>query len=299
MEMQTQYIISFVAGCGVIALICAMIMFIKSQFFIEIPEGNHLIVLRFGKLLHHKKKSGLFFCPHFLPWIQVLIVSTQRDFREYSNISINDSRGTSLSINFWVEFKIFDPLKAIFQVENWEESLQSSLVHVVTNVLSTMDFMQIHQARMTLREQLKEKICQVTHRWGIDIEMIFIHDLELSSEISKQMIHAVSARLDRAKANIEEEGRLKVARLEAETNQLIAEMVAKAKGQFPLAVGRAYQYLKKKPDILQAYQELYECSQIRPHRTTAFLGFSSEELPASLASMITSQQPKVGNSLEM
>ena len=83
--------------------------------------------------------------------------------------------------------------------------------------------------------------------------------------------------LERAKADVEEDGRLRVALLEAQTSARVAELVAKAKGQYPAAVGRALNELKQNPEVYAAYNELYELSVLKPHRTTAFVGFGSSD----------------------
>ena len=62
---------------------------------------------------------------------------------------------------------------------------------------------------------------------------------------------------------------------------------SEAKGQYPAAVGRAFAVLGKHPRVLQAYNELYALSQVRPHRTVAFHGFKDDELRAMDAAMLT------------
>ncbi len=110
------------------------------------------------------------------------------------------------------------------------------------------------------------------------MSQVFPNRMDLLPEIGQQILQAVAARLERAKAQIEEEGRQKVLQLEAETQLKISEWVGMAKGQYPLAIGRALTALKEKPDILNAYQELYELSLRRPQNTTLFQGVNHEDL---------------------
>ncbi len=62
--------------------------------------------------------------------------------------------------------------------------------------------------------------------------------------------------------------------------------MAQARGQYPAAVGRAFARVKAKPAIFEAYNELYELSFMRPHRTVTFRGFGEGELRAADAAMI-------------
>jgi hypothetical protein len=105
------------------------------------------------------------------------------------------------------------------------------------------------------------------------------------------MFGTIAARLERAKADVEENGRLDVAQLEAETAMRVAALVAEAKGQYPAAVGRALAELSSRPRLFAAYNELYDLSLIRPHRTVSFRGFQNGEMRATDAAMIPFEGP--------
>ena len=126
-----------------------------------------------------------------------------------------------------------------------------------------------------------------TARWGVKIEQVFLRDVSLLPEVSRQLFGAVAARLDRARAVIEELGRLDVARLEADTAQRVAALVAEAKSQYPLAVGRAFGSMQKNPRVLEAYTTLFGLAQLRPHRTVAFRGFHDGALRSADAAMLS------------
>lgn len=138
---------------------------------------------------------------------------------------------------------------------------------------------------MRLGEQVRQELLPEANRWGIDVERVLVSHVQLLPEVSRQFFVAVAARLDRARADIDEMGRLKVARLEAETSVQVASLVAEAKVQYPLAVSRSFEKLGEQPVVLEAYQELYELSLLRPHRTFAFRGFEDKEMRAADALM--------------
>jgi regulator of protease activity HflC (stomatin/prohibitin superfamily) len=208
---------------------------------------------------------------------------------------VNDVRGTTLVIDLWLEYQIEDPEKALFQVEDWENSLRSLTINLASSYLSGHEFNIIHTERMKLSREIKNELKEIIEPWGISLNILFIRKVSLTNELAHQMFNTVAAKLEIVKANIEEEGRLKVAILEANTNKTIAELTAHAKGQYPKAIGRAYALLAEKPNILNAYIELYGLSQIRPHRTTTFHGFDEKDnlsaVDASLLSQENSNNP--------
>ena len=100
------------------------------------------------------------------------------------------------------------------------------------------------------------------------------------------MFETIAARLERAKADIDESGRLDAAQLEADTQKRVAMLVAEAKGQYPAAVGRALSSLAPGSKLFSAYNDLYELSLVRPHRTISFRGFGADEVRAVDAAML-------------
>jgi len=254
---------------------------------IRAEDETVILVTSFGRLVRQYKEAGLHFFPErILPWVKVVPVSLQRDFRHYRDIHVNDCRGTTVIIDLWIEFRIRDATKALFHVEDWERSLQSLLTHSATSILCTQEFKQILCNRTELGSTLQRDISAETARWGLEIENVFIRKVSLLPEVSRAMFGTVAARLERAKADVVEEGRLRVAMLEAQTAARVSQLVAEAKGQYPAAVGRAFDLLKKQPEVLQAYTELYELSLVRPHRMVSFQGFADNEVKAIEAAMV-------------
>lgn len=253
---------------------------------IEVEDEMAVILTRFGKLTHTLQEPGLhLWWEKSLPWTQVYSVSMKRDYRHYEQIHVNDCRGTTIIIDLWVEFGIKSPERVLFQVENWEKSLQSILTCSATSILGTYEFSQILNNRSELGRTLKEDIEAEISRWGLEIDLVFISKLTLLPDVSQQLFDAVAARLEKTKADIEEAGRLESLLLEAETSAKVANLEAEAKGQYSLGIGRAYGKLSTQPKIFSAYTELYELSMVKPQRTVAFQGFKNQEVSAIEALM--------------
>lgn len=256
---------------------------------LEVDDEEAVLVTRFGKLAHTFTRPGLEWLPErLLPWVKHTRVSLRRDFRHFKDVHVNDARGTTVIVDLWVEFRVADPAKAIFSVTDWDASLQNLVSHAATSILGSREFHEILCDRTDLGALLRDDIAQETAAWGISIELVFVRNVSLLPEVSRQMFETIAARLERTKAHIDEAGRLEVAKLEADTAMRTALLVAEAKGQYPAAVGRALAALRPRPRVYDAYNELYELSLVRPHRTVSFRGFDAGELKAAEAAMVTS-----------
>lgn len=248
---------------------------------IEVDDEEAVLVTELGKWTRTFRAPGLVVLPlRLMPWVRLHRVSLRRDFREFEGIHINDARGTTLLVDLWIELRVDKPEKALFQVEDWDRSLRNLVHHAATSILGNREFNEILCDRNELAQLVERDIATETARWGVQVDLVFIRNVRLLPEVSQQMFENVAARLERAKADIEEEGRLQVAMLEAETAARIAKLVADAKGQYPASVGRAFASLRDKPRVLEAYHRLYELSVMRPHRTITFDGFGDDEMRA-------------------
>lgn len=273
--MNAQIVLGALAGLLILPVAYAVIR----ALFVAVEDEEAVLVQVMGKHTKTLTRPGLHFLPSvLLPWVRTTAVSLRKDFRHIEGIHINDARGTTVLVDLWVEFRIAEPQKAMFQVEDWDRSLQKLLTHSAIFILGNREFHQILCDRSELGNRLEKDIAAETSRWGIAVELAFIRNVRLLPEVSRQVFDAVAAHLERAKADIEEEGRLRAAMLEAETAKQVAALVADAKGQYPLAIGRAFDKLRENPEVFHAYNALYELSVLRPHRMVAFSGFGGAEL---------------------
>ena len=283
MSDSNVFVLGILLGIGAIPLLSLA----SRMFRIEVEDGESVLVTRFGRLVKTLKQPGWHWVfSRVMPWTNTYRVSLRSDFRDFPNICINDARGTTVVVDVWLEFRVVDPVKATFEIADWNHALKNLVSHAVISILGNREFRHILADRTELGEMLRNDIGNETSRWGIQVELAFIKNISLLPEVSQQLFHAVAARLERAKADIEEHGRQRVAMLQAETSARLADLIGESKGQYPAAVGRAYAALKQKPAVFKAYTELYELSMLRPQQTVAFKDFEGGEMRALEAAML-------------
>lgn len=267
----------FVFGIVIAILALPLLPLFVRLVRVQVEDGEVVLLTRFGRLAATLSRPGWHWLPdRALPWVGVRRVSMRRDYREIRGIQVNDVRGTTLVVDVWLEFRIADPVKASFEVADFDQSLQNVAAHAVISILGDRELSQILSDRTELAQVLRRDIRAETTRWGLEVELVFLKNVSLLPEVAQQLFQSVAARLERAKADIEEDGRQKVALLGAQTSVQIAALVGAARGQYPLAIARAYKQLGENPEVLAAYRELYELSLARPDQMVAFKGFGAE-----------------------
>lgn len=286
-----MFAVGLAAALGVYPLVRGLFRMVT----VEVEDEETVLVTRFGKLAAKLDEPGLHLVvDRFLPHVKLTRVSRRLDFRHLSGLHVNDSEGTTVIVDLWIELRVQDPVKAMYGVADWDTSLQNLVAHAATSVLGNRSFRQILCDRTELGRILQDDIAAETARWGLAVELVFIRKVSLLPEVSRRIFESIAARLERAQDELEEQGRLAVAKLEADTSVRVAALVAEAKSQYPLAVGRALTRLRDRPRVLAAYEELHALSLLRPHRTIAFSGFKDGELRAVDAAMLAPAAPDGG-----
>ena len=284
--MNTPQLFQLVVSAVLAFLLLPVLARLVGLFAVEIEHEEAVLITRFGKLARVETKPGLHWLgDRVMPWVGIRRASLQRDFRHFRDVHINSVRGTTMLVDLWVELRITDPKRALYDVADWDRSLQNLVQHSAIAILGSRDFQEILTDRIEIGELLKRDIGTETARWGVAIEQVFVRNVSLLPEVSRQVFATIAARLERAKADIEEDGRLLVAQLEAKISMQVAPLVADAKGQYPAALARAFADMGSEPAVLAAYNELYELSLVRPHRTITFTGFGPGEISAADAMM--------------
>jgi regulator of protease activity HflC (stomatin/prohibitin superfamily) len=264
----------FVLGAAIGLALLPALAWLFRALVVQVQENEAVLITRFGQLVATLDKPGLHVWPSkIFPWVKAIPVSLRRDFRLFRGVHVNDARGTTVIVDLWVEFRVVDAGRATFSVSDWDRSLQNLVAHSATSILGNRDFNEILCDRDELGTRLQSDIATETKRWGLAIDQVFISKVNLLPEVSRQIFQTIAARLERAKADVEESGRLSVAELDAQTDAQVAALVAEAKAQYPLAIGRALARLRANPNVFAAYEELHRLSLLRPHRTVAFRGF--------------------------
>lgn len=283
MTTDSLLVTGFLAGAVLLPLVAALLRLLH----VQVGEREVVLVTRFGKLAAALDKPGWHLVPdRALPWVDLKRVSLRREYKNIHTVCVNDHNGTTVLVDLFLEYRIIDAARASFNVVDWERGLTNVVSHAALGVLGNRKFEEILGERGTLADELRRETADEIERWGIRIERVLLRNVALLPEVSHQVVRSVAARLERWKADIEEDGRQRVAMLGARTSAEIATLVAEARAAYPLALGRAFQALKQKPRVCAAYNELYELSLLHPQRMLSFVGFKEGEIRPIDAAML-------------
>lgn len=257
------------------------------RVLIQVEPFTTVLIMRFGRVIEEISTPGPSWRLGLLvPGTSKVLVSNALEGLRIDDLHVNDRDGTTMRIDLWAECSVSDAHAALFAVESWRDSLRGVLRHALMSAAGLLRFENIVSDRSALVRDVVREVDREVQQWGIRIESLSIQDVRVLPDVTRQLFDRVAAQIDMEKARLEEEGRIAIHQLEAETESKVAELRARARSHASLAVGRAYVTLRKSPKILDSFETLHRYSMVQPGKTTAFFGFGEDELGVLDAAML-------------
>ena len=219
------------------------------------PRGRRRgrLVTSFGKLCATSGPGLRFMFGRRLPWTRLFHVSTARDFRTFVNVHVNDSKGTSVLVDVWLELRVDDPIKATFAsrigIARYEIWFAPAIASILGDRKSTNP-----SEPCRARRDAEGRDRDDCERGGIRVERRpTCSGSGCAPKSSGKSWPACRRCLERAKAEIEEGADGSPSRCSRPDQRPRCGARSQAKGQYPEAVGRAHQGMSDKPRVPEAY----------------------------------------------
>jgi regulator of protease activity HflC (stomatin/prohibitin superfamily) len=91
---------------------------------------------------------------------------------------------------FWL---VWDPEKAILEVENYEDAVILSAKTALRNSVSSHDLSTFLEHGEIIQKQIQEEVDRKTTEWGITIQHIEITDIQIPEELKAKDIFGLEA----------------------------------------------------------------------------------------------------------
>ncbi|MFW6306962.1 MAG: paraslipin, partial [Bacillota bacterium] len=274
--------------------------------FVFVEEGSNVIITRYGKYVKTLKPGlnsflslmGLFGQIHYFYVTDPNTLNVKKtrevDIKEivfdFPSEKVISKDNVEFKVDAIVFFKVVDPRKAIFNVNDYVKSLQLTIRSILRDEIGRINLEEVYCSRATVSRNLAREADVAVGEWGIDVTQLEIKEFELG-DFARELIEQKQGELEKKKqimkaealkeAKIEEAKAMKVyAEMEAEAVKVKAEAEAEAeKYKFDAEV-YGYQkiagVLEKHPGILKDYLQLFNAERIsqnlgKGRATTVFL----------------------------
>jgi len=220
-------------GQGTIAVVLCVVAFVVVLLAVFlgnairiVNEYQRLVVFRLGRCIG-TRGPGLVLVIPFID--RVVRVDLREQVREVPHQTSITKDNAPLPIDFLWYYKVLDPAQSVLQVGNFEVAAQGMATTTLRAVIGGIMLDEVLSQREHINQTLREKLDEVTERWGVKVTNVEIREIIPPREIQDAMNKQMSAERIRRAVVTESTGTREAAINVAEGEKQAA--ILKAEGQ--------------------------------------------------------------------
>ena len=303
----------------IIALIVfiVLVLILAKKTLVVIPQSETKIIERLGKY-HATLEPGINVIIPFIDTAKSMVTMSHGryvysnciDLREQvydfpkQNVITKDN--IQMEINALLYFQIFDPFKAMYEINNLPAAIEKLTQTTLRNIIGEMELDQTLTSRDTVNTKLRAVLDEATDKWGVKVTRVELQDImppqsvlmamekQMQAERNKRatiltsegkkaadilqsegektaIINKAEAAKQKAILNAEGEAQARIRKAEAEAQAiaLITEAVGKSTNPANYLLAQKY------------FQMLAELAQV-PAQKTVYLPYEATNLMGSI-----------------
>ena len=152
--------------------------------FYAVPQGSALVVVGLGKYRKCCPPGlGCIFSLWGLyhrPYKKIPLVSWKERVDPYEQVDVFTSDGVRCIIDFMMCYRIVDPGKALFEVDDYEKGIKTTVISAVRNECGKQQARTLLASREKMAVNLKEFLDREISPWGINIRLVEITKIDIA-----------------------------------------------------------------------------------------------------------------------
>lgn len=202
-----------------VSLVAALVVLIPAIRIVQQYERG--VLLRFGKLVGTRDPGFNLIIPYVDRMIKVDLRTITWTLTERQEIITRDN--VTVHVDAVVYFNVFDPVKAVLNVEDYKTATEQLALTTLRSVLGQSDLDELLAHRDRVNERLREIIDQHTEEpWGVLVSLVEVKDALLPEDMQRAMARQAEAEREKRAKIIHAEGEYAA----AETLKQAADVMA-------------------------------------------------------------------------
>lgn len=200
-------------------------VWVLSMILKIVPEYQRLVVFTLGRVSKDPKGPGVVI---LIPFVQRPVWVDLREVPlpiEQQTCITKDN--APIGIDFFVFLKVVDPIAAKLNIENYMVAANNIATTTLRAVVGDITLDDVLAKREQLNVVLREKLDEVTERWGVKVTSVEIKEIQPPKDVQDSMTKQMSAERNRramvTQADGQREAAIMVAEGEKQSNILRAE----------------------------------------------------------------------------
>ncbi|MDH3283250.1 MAG: slipin family protein [Acidobacteriota bacterium] len=190
-------------------IVVVFFVFLLLQAVKIIPEYERGVVFRLGKLVPRDFGPGLTLIVPFIDRIVRVTLRTVVHDVPPQDVITRDN--VSVKVNAVVYFRVFEPRKAIVEVENYHYATSQLAQTTLRSVLGQVELDELLSERERLNHTLQSLLDKSTDPWGIKVSAVEVKHVDLPEEMRRAMAKQAEAEREKRAKIIHAGGELQAA----------------------------------------------------------------------------------------
>jgi regulator of protease activity HflC (stomatin/prohibitin superfamily) len=184
--------------------------FLLKSWINILREYERGVVFRLGRLDRNPRGPGLVFVLY--PIEKMVRVSLRTVTLDVPPQDVITRDNVSVKVNAVVYFRVFEPTKAIVEVENYLYATSQLAQTTLRSILGEVELDGLLSERETLNAKLQQILDLHTDPWGIKISMVEVKHVDLPQEMQRAMARQAEAEREKRAKIIHAQGELEASR---------------------------------------------------------------------------------------
>lgn len=197
-------------------ILLILILFLSSSIKI-VKEYERAVIFRLGRLLG-AKGPGLFFIIPFVDSMRKIDLRVLTFDVPKQTIITKDN--VTVQVDAVVYYRVYDPIKAVTQVENYILSTNLLAQTTLRDILGQVTLDDLLTKREELNQKLQIALDAPTDAWGVKVTAVVIKDVVLPESLQRAMAKQAEAERERRSRIIVAEGEYEAAKKMREAAEL-------------------------------------------------------------------------------
>jgi regulator of protease activity HflC (stomatin/prohibitin superfamily) len=185
------------------AVLVLLFLFSSIKILNEYERG---VVFRLGRLRAREIGPGLVFLIPIVDRMVRVSLRTVVDDVPPQDVITRDN--VSVKVNAVIYFRVFDPRKAILEIENYRYATSQLSQTMLRSVLGQHEMDELLSQRDKLNTKLQLDLDRDTDPWGIKVSRVEVKHIDLPSEMQRAMARQAEAEREKRAKVIHAEGEL-------------------------------------------------------------------------------------------
>src|SRR5438445_964539 len=223
-------------GLVVLVVLLIIAIFVLRSIVHIVPEYQRLVVFSFGKFQGIRGPGLVLLLPPPIRTVQQMV-----DLREFvveiPQQTCITKDNAPISIDFLIYQKVVDAKDSFLNIQNFRTAIQGIATTTLRAVVGNIPLDDVLAKREQINEELRVKLDDITHRWGVKVTNVEIKELTPPRDVQDAMNRQLTAERTRRAVVTEAEGKKTSAILVADGAKQAA--ILEAEGARQAAILRA------------------------------------------------------------